>query len=352
MHSETPDLFGEPCATLRGPARYGAAPLVFAEEVALRPASRARLDNADLRIIDSLVVDGRANARAMAVTTGLSEETVAHRMRSLIDRDIIGISAILDWRAAGFQWDLFLALRAGGSDPQALSDALALHDEVVTIYEVFGSVDVVAHVLCRDRAAMLEFVSATVPRIDGISGVEVLLAVDTVKYFHQFARVPVTGSPPALPEPVIELTPVDHGIIEALMRDGRAAHREIARVLGVADGTIRTRLRRLISGGLLRIGAQVHPSNSGMIGAQALVGISVQGADRALVARRLARVSEVITISVTTGRFDLLCYVVARTRSALIEHVATEVRLIDGVRSVETWEITGVRKHVGRWARW
>jgi DNA-binding Lrp family transcriptional regulator len=320
--------------------------------MALRPASRVRLDTADVSIIDLLVADGRANARAMAATTGLSEETVADRMRALIDRNIIGISAILDWRAAGFQWDLFLAIRVGAAGAQVVIDELTPHDEVVSIYEVFGPVDVVAHVLCRDRAAMLEFVSTTVPRIDGINGVEILLALDTVKYFHQFARAPVTGSLPTLPEPVVDLTPVDHGIIEALMRNGRVAHREVARDLGVADGTIRTRLRRLISVGLLRICAQVDPSNSGMVGAQALVGISVHGADRALVARRLAGVSEVITISAVTGHFDLLCYVVARTRAELIDHIATEVRLISGVRAVETWEVTGVRKHVGCWARW
>ena len=338
-------------AVRRGPARYGAARLVFADEEALRPGQRSLLDTADLRIIDALVADGRANARAMAVTTGLSEETVADRMRGLIERNIIGISAILDWRAAGFQWDLFLAIKVA-SGASVVVDELAVHDEVVTIYEVFGPVDVVAHVLCRDQASMLDFLSTTVPRVDGISSVEVLLALDTVKYFHQFARVPVIGPPPPLPEPVIDLTPVDFGIIEALMLNGRAAHREVARTLGVADGTIRTRLRRLISAGLLRIGAQVHPSNSGMIGAQAIVGICVQGADRALVAHRLACLSEVITISVTTGRFDLLCYVVARTRGELIDHVATEIRLINGVSAVETWEITNVRKHVGRWARW
>ena len=121
---------------------------------------------------------------------------------------------------------------------------------------------------------MLEFVSTTLPRIPGMSPADVLPALNTVKYFYQFARVPVDGPPPALLVPIIDVTPVDHGLIRALMRNGRASHREVARELGVADGTIRTRLRRLVAGGLLRVCAQVDPSNSGMIAARALVAIS------------------------------------------------------------------------------
>ena len=337
---------------MSGPSRYGAEPLVFSHDVGLRPAHTAHLDAADLQIIDSLVADGRTNARSMTAATGLSEETVADRMRALIERDIIGVSAILDWRAAGYHWDLFLSIRAGSPGAQLVIEELSCHADVISVYEVLGPVDIVAHVLCRDRQAVLEFVSSTVPRIDGIGEADVMLALETAKYFHQFARVPITAPPPPIPDPVVELSVIDHGIIRALMRNGRAAHRELARELGVADGTVRTRLRRLVSSGLVRISAQVHPSNSGMIGAQAFVGISVRYADRAEVASELGRIAEVLTISLTTGRFDLFCFVVARNRAQLIERVATSIRLIAGVGSVETWELSAVRKHVGRWARW
>jgi DNA-binding Lrp family transcriptional regulator len=336
----------------RGPARYGSMPLRFADGSAPGAVHNTHLDAADLRIIDSLAADGRAKVRSMTASIGLSEETIADRMRALIDRNLIGITAILDWRAAGYQWDLFLSVRAGSAGAQAVIDELALRDEVVSIYEVFGPIDIVAHVLCRDRATMLEFISTSVPRVGGLGTANVMLALDTVKFFHQFANVPVTGPPPALPDPIIELSAVDHGIIGALMRNGRAAYREVARELGVADGTIRTRFRRLVSSGLLRICAQVHPSNSGMIGAQAFVGISSPRADHAALATRLAKVDEILTIAVTTGRFDLFCFVAARSRAELIDLIATQIRLIDGVRAVETWEVTAVRKHEARWARW
>ncbi len=338
--------------TPHGPARYAATPRAFADDAARRTSKASSLDAADLRIIDSLIANGRANARSMTASTGLSEETVADRMRALLDRRIIGISAIVDWRAAGYSWDLFLFVNVGSVAARSVVDELAAQDQVVSIYEVFGPVDIVAHVLCHDREDMLEFVSTTVRRFDGVGDVDVMLSLDTVKYFHEFARVPVTTPPPELPDPIIELTPVDHGIIASLMRNGRAPHREIARGLGVSDGTVRARLRRLVSAGLVRVAAQVDPTNSGMIGAQAFVGITVRGSDRAAVATKLAPMGPVLTVTVTTGRFDLFCYVVARTRAELVEHVVSEIRAVDGVGAVETWEMTAVRKHVGRWARW
>ena len=258
---------------------------------------------------------------------------------------------MFDWKAAGYSWDLFVSVKAVGGLVDAVIDELACRDEVISVFAVFGPVDLVAHVLCRDRADMLEFLSNTLTRLDGIRRVDVMPSLDTVKYVHQFARVPLDDTSPRLPAPVVELSALDHRIIDAVVHNGRASHREIGRDLGVADGTIRTRLRRLMSARLLKICAQVDPVTSGMIDARAFIGIAVKGANVADVAIQLARLPKVLTISITTGRFDLFCYAVAGSRAQLIELVAEQIRPMPGVRAVETWEVIDVRKHVGRWSR-
>jgi Lrp/AsnC family transcriptional regulator, regulator for asnA, asnC and gidA len=335
-----------------GPGRYGAERVEFASELAFRPGPDAHLDDADLRIIDTLVHDGRTNSRAMVGVTGLTEETVASRIRSLIERQIIGITAIFDWNAAGYHWDLWLAVECESGPVGSVVKALADLDEVASIYTVFGPTDLVVHVLCTDRAHLLNFLSSTLTQIEGIRRTDVLLSLDTVKYFHQFAWVPVEPRPLRFPNPVVELGALDHAIIEAVVRNGRTSNREIGRELGVADGTVRSHLRRLEEAGLLRICAQVHPSLSGMIRARAFVGISVQGADTADLAKQLAAIAEVVTISLTAGRFDLLCYVLARGRSRLIDLVAEQIRTLKGVAGTETWEVIDGAKHISHWARW
>ena len=335
-----------------GPERYGAELFEFESALAFRPSHAAHLDEADLRIIDTLVRDGRANVRSMVAVTGLTEETVASRIRSLIERNIIGITAIFDWKAAGYQWDLWLAIECEGGPLRSTVDALAQLDEVESIYTVFGPVDLVVHVLCTDREELLDFLASRLTRVDGIRKADVLLSLDTVKYFYQFAWVPREPPTMRLPNPAIELNDLDHAIIEAVVTNGRTSNREIGRGLGVADGTVRAHLRRLVDAGLLRICAQVHPARSGMVNARAHVGISVQGGDTVEVATTLARVPEIVAISLTAGRYELFCYVLARSRARLIQLVAEEIRPLKGVRSTETWEVIDSAKHMSHWARW
>ena len=58
-------------------------------------------------------------------------------------------------------------------------------------------------------------------------------------------------------------------------------------------------------------------------------------------------------ISITAGRYELFCYVLAvRSRSRLIEVVAEQIRPVTGVRSTETWEVIEWGKHVSHWTRW
>ena len=335
-----------------GPKRYGAELTEFASEVAFRPGREAQLDDADLRIIDTLVRDGRTNARSMVDVAGLTEETVAARIRSLIDRNIIGITAIFDWHAAGYHWDVWLAVECEGGPIAPVVKALAELDEVVSIYTVFGPIDLVVQVLCTDREALLEFLSGTLTQVSGIRKADVMLSLDTVKYFHQFAWVPVAPQPLRFPNPAVELSDLDLSIIDAVVRNGRTSNREIGRELGIADGTVRAHLRRLEEAGMLRICAQVHPALSGMIHARAFVGISVQGASTADVAVALSEIAEVVTISITAGRFELFCYVLARSRTRLIEIVSEQIRPMKGVRSSETWEVIAGDKHISHWARW
>ena len=91
----------------------------------------------------------------MVDITGLTEETVAARIRSMLERGIIGITAIFDWNVAGYHWGTCgsrWSAKPATSAPVVA--ALAKLDEVATIFTVFGPVDLVVHVLCTDRARL------------------------------------------------------------------------------------------------------------------------------------------------------------------------------------------------------
>ena len=256
---------------------------------------------------------------------GLTEETVAARIRQMIDRGIIAITAIFDWQAAGYSVDLWLRIECE-HDVEPVAKAVAALDEVVYVSVVLGTVDIVAHVLLRDTEAALEFIAGTLTNIPGIARLDTSIGLETVKFFHQFARGPAPAREITLPAPVAPLGDLDWSIIDALVRNGRAVEPRDRPVTGVSDGTIRTRLRRMEDAGLIRVCAQVHPSHSGMIGARTLLALSVHDRDTRDVARALAAMPEVLTVSLVSGRLPIIAYVVASSRDRLVEIITDQIR--------------------------
>ena len=70
---------------------------------------------------------------------------------------------------------------------------------------------------------------------------------------------------------------LDRKIIGILQLDGRASNAKIARQLGVSEGTIRRRLKRLIEDEAIQVVALPEPSKLGY-NTEAIVGIQVDRA--------------------------------------------------------------------------
>ncbi|KAA0233896.1 MAG: hypothetical protein JJLCMIEE_01115 [Acidimicrobiales bacterium] len=317
-----------------------------------RRATRpVELDRADQQIIDSLIADGRISNRALAGRVGLTEATVAARIRSLQEHRVLGISAVFDWEAAGYAWDLRLAVTVEGRPVLEVAEQLATLRYVNWVMLVFGPADIVVHAQLPDRRAVVDLLTAQVSAIHGIREVRTDLNLETLKYEVNLARVPLAESALEFPAPVVDLDDLDHSIVAALVADGRQSNREIARQLGVSDGTVRLRLRRLGDSGMLRICAQIDPYLTGRVGAWAYVAIDLSGADMPRVAAELAAMPEVLILSVTTGDHDLVAFTVAPSRAALVDVVLDEIRAIRGIRTADTAEVTRTVKLEYRWAR-
>ena len=52
---------------------------------------------------------------------------------------------------------------------------------------------------------------------------------------------------------------IDKKIISELQKNGRISYKDIAKKLGVSDGTIRFRIKKLIQKKLLKISASINP---------------------------------------------------------------------------------------------
>jgi Lrp/AsnC family transcriptional regulator, regulator for asnA, asnC and gidA len=131
-----------------------------------------------------------------------------------------------------------------------------------------------------------------------------------------------------------EFDDTDRAILRELQEDGRRSFRAIARSVGVSEGTVRTRVRRLEDAGALRILAFVDPSRLGhSVLAGVLVGCDADSLEA--FTESVVAMPEVTYASSLLGRADVYIQVICTDNDALWD-VVRRVRAIAGVRETET----------------
>ena len=149
------------------------------------------------------------------------------------------------------------------------------------------------------------------------------------------------GSGDGGPRPALD--PLDSSIIEALGDDGRASNADMARHLGVSEGTVRRRLKRLVDEGYVRVVGLPDPAKMGLH-AEALIGIRVDAERVDAVADEVAMLGGVEWVAMTTGAYDLFAWVALESTGALSAFLRTELGAISGVQRTETFVSLGPRR--------
>jgi DNA-binding Lrp family transcriptional regulator len=137
---------------------------------------------------------------------------------------------------------------------------------------------------------------------------------------------------------------LDTALLRLLIEEPRAGMREYARVLGVARGTVQSRLARLErSNAVVSYAPRIAPEALGF-GILAFVHLqAAQGRLETLV-KALADVTEVLEAHSITGEGDLFCRIVARN-NAHLEVVIQSLVALPGVVRART-EIA-LNEHIG-----
>jgi len=122
------------------------------------------------------------------------------------------------------------------------------------------------------------------------------------------------------------------------LKDGRASFKKIAEELSLAEGTVRSRVKKLIAEGILSISGLVNPES--LPDQQiVMVGVRVKGMDLVKKGEEFSKLRGVISVCVVTGQFDLIITALLSKEFGLLEFFTQEVATIDNVRSVETFVV-------------
>jgi Lrp/AsnC family transcriptional regulator for asnA, asnC and gidA len=122
------------------------------------------------------------------------------------------------------------------------------------------------------------------------------------------------------------------------LRQGRRSFKKISEDLGITENTVRARVNKLTEEGILEISGLVDiesiPGHKVVI-----VGVKLATMNLVKKGKEFSKLKGVVSVSVVTGRFDLILIVLVNEDFGLLEFYTEEVSRINMVQSVETFVI-------------
>lgn len=132
-----------------------------------------------------------------------------------------------------------------------------------------------------------------------------------------------------------QLDDLDRQLIDILSRDARVSNRKIAADLGVTEGTVRGRIKRLQQERLIAFTAITGFSLSNHA-KLAFIGVQAEVGKVREVAREIADLPLITSVMITMGQFNILAISVFDELENLVEYASDPILRIEGVHHVET----------------
>jgi DNA-binding Lrp family transcriptional regulator len=138
--------------------------------------SSRQLDPLDIAIIRELERDGRASFRDVARELGVSERAVSGRFTQLVEDEALKVIAVGNPLNLGFEAMAWLGITLDSdTDPGTVASRLASVASIDYVVIPSGRYDLMAEIVCRDRAELLKAITDDIGAIPGVAQVETYL---------------------------------------------------------------------------------------------------------------------------------------------------------------------------------
>ena len=133
----------------------------------------------------------------------------------------------------------------------------------------------------------------------------------------------------------MKIDDVDLNIMRCLEENGRIPNNEIASTLSLSEGTIRNRMQKLLNNNLLRVKGLTNPDiRSDKVLFFILIKVALHK-DWAKSGEKLARIPEVKSVSMVTGRFDIILEVFLPS-DQIMRFISDQISDIKNILSTES----------------
>lgn len=135
---------------------------------------------------------------------------------------------------------------------------------------------------------------------------------------------------------VHDLDDRDWAIIE-LLRAGTISNSAVAKELGVSEGMIRQRIKRLRELGILSLRGLINPE---ILGNRQIVWLGANVIESRLLAEKaeeISRLKDVLSVSIVSGRFDLVIELLLDNHHGLVDFLTEELSRVEGISRTESF---------------
>ncbi len=122
-----------------------------------------------------------------------------------------------------------------------------------------------------------------------------------------------------------------------ILQAGYVPNNTIARELGISEGTVRARLKKLKDAGILEVKALINPD---VLENKQLALIAMHVAEARLLERKaeeVAALENVLSVSIASGRYDLIAEVLVDSNRGLVRFLTEELSSVQGVLGSESF---------------
>ncbi|MGB0921414.1 MAG: Lrp/AsnC family transcriptional regulator [Alphaproteobacteria bacterium] len=300
----------------------------------------SKLDDTDLNIIRMLRKDGRTTNKAIAQELGVSEPTIATRIKGLLADKVIRITAqrsIFDDPENAIV--AFVELFVDDlHDVGPIVDVIANMDEVIIAYETLRRPELVCHIRASSQTELSRVVKRLGRELPGLSKMRVLPVLEMWRYSPEFGSL--SEEPPLIPES----DDVNERIIRLLQQDGRQNNRTLAKKLDLSESAVRQRLIKLEEGREVRIGVVCDPvAMNFSVWADMRLVIKPRHLEAA--SRAMAEMDNLTLVANIGGDSNLALFVLASSFDELDQFVRQKIRQLPGLSDFTLMRVSAIQKH-------
>lgn len=318
-------------------------------------------DLLDQRLVQALMVDGRAAFSRIAAVLGTTDQTVIRRYRRLRGAGLLRVLGLPEGERVGL-YESRLRIQCVPGAAVAIAEALARRPDTGWVKIFSGGTEVGCLVSSRTREDHEALLLRKLPRTRQVTGVtaQTMLHEYTSSATRSFGRDGLTPEQIAAlrPGPVegegegeggedtVRLDDADHAMLAVLARDGRAGYPELAAAAGRSESTVRRRIEYLRGSGAISFDVEVHSVHLGF-GLEAGISATVAPSELAAVGRALAEHPQVPFAAAVTGTANLAATVLCRDQRDLYRYMTEGIGSLTAVHRLEVLPVLRQVKRAG-----